>query len=347
MKKGTKFSLFSLLVIAGLVLAACGGAAADPVATEVSQPEPTEVPVEPTAEPEMEEAEEEIEEMEEAEPTVVDVAVSNEDFSTLVAAVQAAGLVETLSGEGPFTVFAPTNAAFEAALADLGMTADELLADTELLTKVLTYHVVAGDLMAADVLEQNLLETVEGSFALAYAGEEGAFINQAEIVSTDIEASNGVVHVIDAVILPPTYESEAESSIVDVAVSDEQFSTLVAAVTEAGLAETLSERGPFTVFAPTNAAFEAAFEALGITAEDLLADQELLTDILLYHVSLGALDAEAVTGRASLPMLNGDVASIEIREGNAYIDDAQIVATDIEASNGIVHVIDAVILPPQ
>ena len=345
MSRGKKFGLFSLLVIAGLVLAACGGTTAEPVATEVSQPEPTEVPAEPTEEPEMEESEDEMEEM--AEPTIVDIAASNEDFSTLVAAVQAAGLVETLSGEGPFTVFAPTNAAFEAALADLGMTADELLADTELLTQVLTFHVVAGDLMAADVLDQNLLETVEGSFALAYANDDGAFINQAGIVSTDIEASNGVIHVIDAVILPPSYESDADASIVDVAAGDEQFSTLVAAVTEAGLAETLAERGPFTVFAPTNAAFEAAFEALGITAEDLLADQELLTDILLYHVSLGALDAEAVTGRASLPMLNGDVASIEIREGNAYIDDAQIVATDIEASNGIVHVIDAVILPPQ
>jgi uncharacterized surface protein with fasciclin (FAS1) repeats len=337
--------LVSLLLLAALTLAACGGAAVEPAATEVSQPEATEVPAEPTESSEMEEAESD--EMEEAEPTVVDIAVSNEDFSTLVAAVQAAGLVDTLSGEGPFTVFAPTNAAFEAALADLGLTAEELLADTDLLTQVLTYHVVAGDLMAADVLEQNLLETVEGSFALAYAGDGGAFINQAEIISADIEASNGVVHVIDSVILPPSYQSEAESSIVDVAVADEQFSTLVAAVTEAGLAETLAERGPFTVFAPTNAAFEAAFEALGISAEDLLADQELLTEILLYHVTLGALDAEAVTGRSSLPMLNGDVASIEIRDGNAYIDDAQIVATDVEASNGIVHVIDAVILPPQ
>ncbi|MFP3855072.1 MAG: fasciclin domain-containing protein, partial [Anaerolineales bacterium] len=261
MKKGTKFSLFSLLLIAGLVLAACGGSATVPAATEATEPEATEVPaetsVEPTAEPEMAE--------EEAEPTVVDIAASNEDFSTLVAAVEAAGLAETLSSEGPFTVFAPTNAAFEAALADLGLTAEELLADTELLTQVLTYHVVPGDLMAADVLEQNLLETVEGSFALAYSTEEGAFINQASIVQADIEASNGVVHVIDSVILPPSYQSEASASIVEVASSDEQFSTLVTAVSEAGLAETLAERGPFTVFAPTNEAFNAALEALGIT----------------------------------------------------------------------------------
>lgn len=343
MSTSKKFSLFSLLVIAGLVLAACGGAA-EPVATEVSQPEPTEVPTEA---PEPTEEMEESEEMEEAEPTVVDIAASNEDFSTLVAAVQAAGLVETLSGDGPFTVFAPTNAAFEAALADLGLTAEELLADTELLTQVLTYHVVPGELMAADVLDQNLLETVEGSFALAYAGEEGAFINQAQIVDTDIQASNGVVHVIDSVILPPSYESEANASIVDVAAGDEQFSTLVAAVQAAELVEVLSERGPFTVFAPTNAAFEAALADLGLTAEELLADTETLTEILLYHVALGALNAEEVTSRSSLPMINGDVASIEIREGNAFIDNAQIVATDIEASNGIVHVIDAVILPPQ
>ncbi len=152
---------------------------------------------------------------------------------------------------------------------------------------------------------------------------------------------------IDSVILPPSYESDAEASIVDVAAGDEQFSTLVAAVQAAGLVETLSERGPFTVFAPTNAAFEAALADLGLTAEELLADTDTLTEILMYHVALGALNAEEVTSRSSLPMINGDVASIEIREGNAFIDNAQIVATDIEASNGIVHVIDAVILPPQ
>ncbi len=264
-----------------------------------------------------------------------------------MAAVEAAELAETLSGDGPFTVFAPTDEAFQAALEGLGMSAEELLADTELLIQVLTYHVVPGKLMAADVLEANLLETVEGSYALAYLGEEGAYINEAQIVATDIEASNGVVHVIDAVILPPSYDSTVEASIVDIAASDETFSTLVAAVTEAGLAETLAERGPFTVFAPTDEAFAAALESLGITAEELLADEEALSEILLYHVALGALDAEAVTGRSSLPMLSGDVASIEIREGGAFIDDAQIVSTDIEASNGIIHVIDAVLLPPQ
>lgn len=345
MKKRTTFRAAALLIVAGLVLAACGGTVGAIEPTEGQEPEPTAAPASPTPESEMEPTEEMAEE--EMGPTVVDIAASDESFSTLVAAVEAAGLVETLSGEGPFTVFAPTDEAFNAALEALGMSADELLADTELLTEVLTYHVVPGNLMAADVLEQNLLETVEGSYALAYAGEEGAFINNAQIVNTDIEASNGVVHVIDAVILPPSYESEAEASIVDIAAGDEQFSTLVAAVSEAGLAETLAERGPFTVFAPTDEAFAAALEALGITAEELLADRETLTSILLYHVALGAQDAEAVTGRSSLPMLSGDVASIEVRDGSAYIDEAQIVATDIEASNGIIHVIDAVLLPPQ
>jgi uncharacterized surface protein with fasciclin (FAS1) repeats len=191
-----------------------------------------------------------------------------------------------------------------------------------------------------------LLATAEGSFALAYAAEEGAFINEAQIVTTDIEASNGVIHVIDVVILPPSYSSEASESIVDIAVADGRFGTLVTAVTEAGLAETLANEGPFTVFAPTDDAFEAAFEALGITAEELLADTETLTDILLYHVTLDGRNAEYVTGQEFLPMLNGDVAPIELRDGGAYIAGSQIVLTDIEASNGIIHVIDAVMLPP-
>lgn len=343
MKVRSLFSLISLMAVGALILAACGGSAPTPAATEVVEPQPTELPAEPTEEPQMEEPEATAE----PDPTIVEIAASQEDFSTLVAAVEAAGLAETLSAEGPFTVFAPTNAAFDAALEALGMTAEELLADTELLTQVLTYHVVPGNLRASDVLDANLLETVEGSYALAYTAEEGAFINDARIVTTDIQASNGVIHVIDAVILPPSYESEVEESIVDIAAADPQFSTLVTAVTEAGLAETLAERGPFTVFAPTNAAFEAALQSLGITAEELLADEEMLTEILLYHVALGARDAGEVTGGSSLPMLNGDVASIEVREGNAFIDGAQIIATDIEASNGIIHVIDAVILPPQ
>ena len=142
--------------------------------------------------------------------TIVDVAAGNEDFSILVQAVQTAGLVETLSGEGPFTVFAPTNAAFEALLAELDITAEELLARDDL-GAILTYHVVAGELMAADVLAavesgggEAMVETVNGASITVTTEMGNVYLNgDSQVVTTDIAASNGVIHVIDAVILPP------------------------------------------------------------------------------------------------------------------------------------------------
>jgi transforming growth factor-beta-induced protein len=131
--------------------------------------------------------------------TIVDVAVAAGDFTTLVAAIQAAGLVDTLSGPGPFTVFAPTDAAF-AALPDGAL--DDLLADPDALAEVLTYHVVAGELYAADVVGQTELETVQGGTVSVEVDGDTVRVGDATIVTTDIEASNGVIHVIDAVLLP-------------------------------------------------------------------------------------------------------------------------------------------------
>ena len=143
--------------------------------------------------------------------TVVEVAISNENFSTLVAAVLEAELAETLSGEGPFTVFAPTNDAFAAALEALGITAEDLLASPDL-GGILTYHVVAGKLMAADVISAieagygtALVETVNGASITGDVVDGNVVIDgAATVISTDLEAGNGVVHVIDAVILPPS-----------------------------------------------------------------------------------------------------------------------------------------------
>jgi len=135
--------------------------------------------------------------------TIVDIAASTEGFSTLVAAVQAAGLVETLSGEGPFTVFAPTDEAFAAALEALGLTAEQLLADTDTLTAVLTYHVIAGKVMSSDLSDGMTATTVNGADVTFSVSAAGVKVNDANVVAADIEASNGVIHVIDAVILPP------------------------------------------------------------------------------------------------------------------------------------------------
>ncbi|MEM9041938.1 MAG: fasciclin domain-containing protein, partial [Actinomycetota bacterium] len=156
-------------------------------------------------EPETTEAEEAAEEV----GTIVDVAASTEGFSTLVAAVQAAGLVETLSSDGPFTVFAPTDDAFAAALDALGITADELLADTDTLTSILTYHVVAGEVPSSDVvtLDGEAVETVNGATVEIGVDGDTVTVNDATVTAVDVEASNGVIHVIDSVLLPPADEA--------------------------------------------------------------------------------------------------------------------------------------------
>jgi uncharacterized surface protein with fasciclin (FAS1) repeats len=169
-------------------------------------------------------------------------------------------------------------------------------------------------------------------------------INDATVVAADIEASNGVIHVIDSVLLPP---AEAEAmDIVDTAIEAGQFSTLVAAVQAAGLVETLKGEGPYTVFAPTDEAFAAALDALGLTPEELLADTETLTDILLYHVVPGAVYAADVAGLESATTAQGSDIAITIDGETVMINDATVVAADIEASNGVIHVIDSVLLPP-
>ena len=284
---------------------------------------------------------------------IVDIAASNEDFSTLVAAVQAAGLVDALKGEGPFTVFAPTNAAF-AALPDGAL--DALVADpTGDLTQILLYHVLSGQVMAADVTDGLEATTLQGG-AVTFTVADGAVkINDANIVVTDIQASNGVIHVIDAVIVPPAPESTPEATpepaaeapagdIVDIAASNEDFSTLVAAVQAAGLVEALKGEGPFTVFAPTNAAFAALPDgALDALVADPAGD---LTQILLYHVLSGKVMAADVTDGLEATTLQGGAVTFTVADGAVKINDANIVVTDIEATNGVIHVIDAVIVPP-
>ncbi len=183
--------LFALLFAFALIAAACGS------------DEPTAVADAPAAEDEATD-DEAMDDSESTPGTIVDVAVGAGDFTTLVAAVQAAGLVDTLSGEGPFTVFAPTDAAFEAALADLGVTAEELLANPDL-GGILTYHVVPGAVPASDVvtLDGQEVETVNGATVTISIDGENVMVNDANVITTDIMASNGIIHVIDAVLLPP------------------------------------------------------------------------------------------------------------------------------------------------
>ncbi len=285
-------------------------------------------------------------------PSIVEIAASNEDFSTLVAAVEAAGLVDFFASTKPITVFAPTNAAFEAAFEALGIAPEDLLADTATLTSILLYHVVPGAVTSDVVAGLEEATTLNGAPIAIKADDMGVTLNdgQAKVAAVDIMASNGVIHVIDGVILPPAAEEEAEpmGTIVDIAAGNEAFGTLVAAVQAAGLVDALSAAGPYTVFAPTNDAFAAALEALGITAEDLLADTETLTSILLYHVAPGRFPAAAVVQMEEIGTLNGATIKVKADDMGVSLNDGQanVATADVMADNGIIHVIDGVILPP-
>jgi transforming growth factor-beta-induced protein len=320
-----KIKSLSLLLGFALLVAACVPAA-EPTAT----PEPTQTPA-PV--------------VEEKPQSIVDIAVADGRFTTLVAALQAAELVDTLQGDGPFTVFAPTDEAFAA----LGDTVATLLLpeNKQQLTDILLYHVVPGKVMAADVvgLDGQMVDTALADKQLSVKVDMGSvYLNETvQVIITDIEASNGVIHVIDAVLLPP-----AElGTIVDIAVADGRFTTLVAALQAAELVETLQGDGPFTVFAPT----DEAFAALGDTVATLLLpeNKQQLTDILLYHVVAGkvmAADVVGLDGQMVDTALSAAQLAIKVDMGNVYLNDTvKVIITDIEASNGVIHVIDAVLLP--
>ncbi len=267
---------------------------------------------------------------------IVETAIGAGKFNTLAAALQAAGLVDALKGEGPFTVFAPTDDAF-AALPD--GTVQSLLQprNRERLVQILTYHVVPGRVMASDVVELDTATTLAGQ-RIDISTEDGVTVDGANVIKTDIACSNGVIHVIDAVILPES------RTIPEIAASAGTFETLVAAVGAAGLAETLGSEGPFTVFAPTDDAFAALPEG---TVESLLKpeNRDRLVSILTYHVVPGRVYADQVVRLDSAQTVQGSEVEISAKYGKVKIDGARVLKTDIEASNGVIHVIDSVIIP--
>ena len=277
---------------------------------------------------------------------VVQVAQGNPDLSILVEAVVAADLAGTLSAPGPYTVFAPTNAAFAALLTELGVTKAQLLADKPLLTAVLQYHVLGARVAKAQIpLGKAITPLAGGFFKIDMSGADVIITDgrnrTSRITATDIAASNALVHVVDKVILP------ADKNIVQSAQALPDFSILVEAGVAADLAATLSGTGPFTVFAPTNAAFAALLTELGISKADLLANKPLLTAVLTYH-AIGArvLKADVVPG-AQPNTVQGEnfsiSAALAITDKRART--SNIVATDVLTSNGVIHVIDRVILP--
>jgi uncharacterized surface protein with fasciclin (FAS1) repeats len=264
---------------------------------------------------------------------IPEIAIADGRFTTLVAALQAADLVETLQGDGPFTVFAPTDDAFNALPEG---TVEALLNDIPTLTQILLYHVVPGEVFSNEVVSLNYADTVEGAPVLFTTADGMVMVNDAEVIIPDVRATNGVIHVIDKVILPPTMD------IVETAIADGRFTTLVAALQAAGLVDTLQGDGPFTVFAPTDDAFAALPAG---TVEGLLNDIPTLTDILLYHVIDGRVFAADVVNLTTAATIQGEDVTISVMDGKVMIDDAEVIITDILTTNGVIHVIDAVILP--
>ncbi|MCB9396751.1 MAG: fasciclin domain-containing protein [Acidobacteria bacterium] len=274
------------------------------------------------------------------ERNIVETAVAAGNFQTLVAAVTAADLAETLSSPGPFTVFAPTDEAFAQLPAG---TVEALLNDIPTLTDILLYHVVAGSVKADQVVTLTSANTVLGEPVSITVNSNGVFVNDAQVIVTDILCSNGVIHVIDSVLLPPAGEAPA-GDIVDTAVAAGRFDTLVTAVVAAGLADALRGPGPFTVFAPNDEAF-AKLPAETLNA--LLANPDQLAQVLLYHVVSGSYLAADVLSTPALETLEGSFARISANDQGAFIENAKIIATDIQVSNGVIHEIDSVILPPD
>lgn len=268
---------------------------------------------------------------------IVETAGKAKNFGTLVAALKATGLDKTLSGKGKFTVFAPTDEAFSKLPKG---TVQTLLKpeNKDRLAAILTYHVVSGQVPASAAIKVDSASTVLGQ-RLNVSSELGRLsINDSKVVATDIQCDNGIIHVIDSVLLPE------EKTIPEVAKAAKSFQTLLAAVTEAELAETLGGKGPFTVFAPTDEAFAKLPKG---TVENLLKpeNRKQLTKILTYHVVAGRVFSDQVVDVKEAKTLSGQSVNISLGAEGIKINDSVLQAADIQAANGVIHVIDAVLLP--
>jgi uncharacterized surface protein with fasciclin (FAS1) repeats len=301
---------------------------------------------------------------------ILEIAVANENTTILEEAVLAAdpAIAELLGGDDELTVFAPTDAAFEALLADLELTAPELLANTELLNAVLQYHVLATSVgevkaeaavsVAQSPVPQNLVPTVNGeNVALSVSqesGEDVLYVNTSRVTGPDVDATNGVIHLIDKVLLPPPSDlSDTGSTIAGIVTAlagaePAEFTTLLAALQTPGAADLLAaasnENATLTVFAPTDAAFATLLADLNLTAEQLLADENLPT-VLSQHIlgsTVDSLTAYASNG-GTVANLAGTTLNVDIQNNALVIEGSNVTEAQVEASNGVIHVIDKVI----
>jgi len=275
--------------------------------------------------------------------SITDVAGKNKDLSTLVTALTSAGLIDTLSGAGPFTVFAPSNEAFKklepALLTYLLNSKDELI-------KVLQYHVASGEVKSGDLKDGEEVKTLQGSNVTVSVTKKGnattikinGATNGATVTTADVTASNGVVHIIDTVLIP---KGLSLPKIPDLAASA-NLTTLVKALKAAKLLDTLSAAGPYTVFAPTDKAFAAVPDI-----DAILKDVVKLTKILRYHVVSDEVLSTKLKNGEEIKTLEGKSLSINISGSDVFVNKAKVTKADVVAINGVVHVIDAVLIPPD
>jgi transforming growth factor-beta-induced protein len=269
---------------------------------------------------------------------IVETAVAAGQFKTLASLLDKAGLVNTLATGGPFTVFAPTDAAFAKLPKS---TLDSLAANPAKLKAVLLYHVVSGAVPAKDVVNLRGAKTLNGASVRIRVAGGSVRVDAARVTTADVMASNGIIHVIDRVLIPKA-ATAPKRNLVGTAVAAGKFETLVSLVKQAGLAGALQAKGPFTVFAPTDAAFAKVPRA---TLAALGRDRAKLRAVLLYHVARGKLSAAAVARRTQIMTLNGKSVRVRSAAGTVRVGGARVTTANVAATNGVVHAIDRVLIP--
>lgn len=271
--------------------------------------------------------------------TIASIASNDPNFSILVDALTQTNLVSAVADQNAqLTVFAPTNEAFMSLFGTLGINSVNEISN-DVLSNILLYHVL-GTKQMSNSLTTNYYQTLgsanSNQLSLYIDTENSVQINgNTKVIAPDIEADNGVIHVINSVLLPP--------SVVDIATANENFSILVTALVKANLTSALDGTGPFTVFAPTNQAFEALFAKLGVSGVDDLSPEQL-TPILLYHVVSGNILSNTLSD-GDIPTLNSEKNLTVNLSSGATINTSKVIAADIQGSNGVIHVIDHVLIP--
>jgi transforming growth factor-beta-induced protein len=275
----------------------------------------------------------------EGDKNIVATAVAAGQFKTLASLLTKSGLAETLATGGPFTVFAPTDEAFAKVPK---ATLDALAENPAQLKSVLLYHAVSGRLTAADVVKLDSAKTIEGRSLAIKLVDGSVFVDGAKVTTPDVAASNGVIHVIDSVLIPKAAPAAPTKNIVQTAIAAGQFKTLASLLTKAGLAGTLQGKGPFTVFAPTDAAFakvpKATLAALGKNKAKLRA-------VLLYHVVKGKVTAAQAMKLRSAKTMEGKPLSIRVNGSKVIVGGATVTKADVMTSNGVIHVVNKVLIP--